>query len=187
MFLICTLLVSCSNNEAANSETGSTEPKIIYEEPLQETPEPQGSAGTDDAGLDNSGVQDNPEVQSSPDAADTVGVDLSGVSDMLAFAQVVIILETPEDYLGETMKIRGNYYPVFFESTQQYHHLLIVGDETQCCQSGIEFMWNGEHTFPDDYPDENAEIEISGVFASYEIPDRTLYYLIVDDITIIER
>jgi len=177
MFLTCALLVSCSNNETANNDTGSTEPKIIYEEPLQESPEPQGNAGTDDdAG------PDSPDVQSSPDAGDTVDVDLSGVGDMLVYAQVVRILETPEEYLGDTMKLRGFYYPIFFESTEQYHHLIIVGDESLCCQAAIEFMWNGEHTFPDDYPDENAEIEIVGVFASYEMLDRTNYYLIVDGI-----
>ena len=41
-------------------------------------------------------------------------------------------------------------------------------DATACCSQGIEFVLAGEHTFPDDYPNENAIITVTGLFDTYQ-------------------
>jgi len=48
------------------------------------------------------------------------------------------------------------------------------------------FIWNGDHIYPDDYPENNTRIEVTGIFDSYEESGNTYYYLGVDDISILE-
>jgi len=58
----------------------------------------------------------------------------------------------------------------------------VIADATACCQQGLEFIWNGAHAYPDDYPEQESEIEITGVFQSYQEGSSTYYYLLVDDV-----
>lgn len=112
-------------------------------------------------------------------------IDLSELSAMLAYSQAVRITETPNDYLGKVIRANGQYYPSYYEQTKLYYHYVTIGDETLCCQAGLEFVWNGERTYPDDYPDEGTRIEVVGVFGSYVELGKTYYYLAVDDVTIL--
>lgn len=129
------------------------------------------------------GCADSGAAQAADEAVD---MDLSGLSSALAYAQVVNILEAPDDYQEQTIKIRGQYYPSYYEPTQHVYHFVVVGDETLCCQAGMEFIWNGSHTYPGDYPEEQTEIEVAGVFGSYEELGVTYYCLTIDDISRIE-
>jgi hypothetical protein len=78
--------------------------------------------------------------------------------------------------------MKGNYYPTYYDQTDQYYHLVLVGDEASCCRMPLEFVWTGSHTFPDDYPLENAEIIIAGVYEQYDELGETYYHLVVDEI-----
>ena len=111
--------------------------------------------------------------------------DLTVLNSIMAYARLAEILENPDDYFGKIIKLRGTYNVSYFEQTDLYYNLVSVGDETSCCQQWLEFVWNGEHSYPDDYPEENTSIEIAGVFGSYEELDQLYYYLAVDDIIIL--
>lgn len=119
--------------------------------------------------------------------SNNIDLDLSELSSMLVYSQVVNILDDPMGYVEKTIKINGQYYASYFESTKQYYHFVVVGDETLCCQSGIEFVWKGEHAYPDDYPENKTDIQLVGVFGSYEELGRTYYSLTVDDIVIVNK
>jgi hypothetical protein len=62
---------------------------------------------------------------------------------------------------------------------------LHIADATTCCSQGLEFIWNGDHVYPDDYPADGTEIELVGVFGTYEELGYTYPYIAVDDIIII--
>ena len=119
------------------------------------------------------------------DSGDGIDVDLSETSSTLTYAQVVQILENPKYYLGKTIRIVGQYFASYFEETDKYYHFVVVGDVSLCCQQGVEFVWSGKHKYPDDYPEEKALIEVTGVFGSYEELGITYYYLAVDEIKIL--
>jgi len=104
----------------------------------------------------------------------------------MVYAQLFNILTDSESYLGKTIKMQGSYYASRSEITDRLYHLVIVNDTSACCEAGIEFIWSGEHTYPDDYPAENARIEVAGIFDSYQMSGQTLYYLAVDDISILQ-
>jgi len=113
-----------------------------------------------------------------------IDVDLTALSSTMVFAEVYNIMLNPNDYTGKTMKMRGTYSSSYNAETGYYYHYVVIADTSACCQQGIGFIWNGDHAYPDDYPEENARIEVIGVFESYKRFDSTYYRLAVDDIAI---
>ena len=210
LFLVCAFLTSCSNVGAAQNEIndpGSQGDLEVAGETVKENNEiansgPQGNsevaagADTDNNDDANSGPQGNPEeagetgTQSdeppeNPAENDAIDLDISQLNNMLVYSQVVSILDDPDKYLEKTIKIKGQYNSLYYEPIQKYCHYVVVGDASLCCQAGIEFIWTGDHTHPDDYPADKKIIEVVGLFSSYEEFDEIYYALTVDDITVL--
>ena len=115
-----------------------------------------------------------------------VDLDLTAMSSTMVYAEVYNIMTYPDDYMGKTIKINGSYNPLYSEDTQQYYHYVIIVDAASCCQSGLEFVWSGEHTYPEDYPEEETKIEVTGIFGSYNELGTEYCYLAVNSITVLE-
>jgi len=115
-----------------------------------------------------------------------IDVDLTTLSSTMIYAEVNNIITNPEDYIGKTIRMSGPYYVSFYDITNLYYHYVIIEDATACCSQGLEFIWSGDHSYPDDYPKEQTKIEVVGVYGSYEELEITYYYLAVDDIFILE-
>ena len=63
----------------------------------------------------------------------------------------------------------GLYYTTYDESTEQYYQFVIIKDATACCQQGMEFVWgDGNHKYPDEYPEQDSEVEVIGTFELYK-------------------
>jgi len=107
-------------------------------------------------------------------------IDLTAMSDTIMYAELSNIIADPSAYEGKTIKLSGLYMANYYEPADRYCHLIIYDG---CCQC-LEFIWNGEHKYPDDYPEEFANIEITGVFEGYEEMGPTCYRLAVDEIVI---
>lgn len=114
--------------------------------------------------------------------AESIDVDLTAMSSTMIYAEVSHMMSNPDTYLGKTIKMSGPYTPSYYAATDFYYHYVVVEDAAACCQQGLEFIWNGDHAYPDDYPEEGTRIEVVGVFDSYEELGETYYYLSVDEI-----
>jgi hypothetical protein len=112
-----------------------------------------------------------------------VDIDLTTMSGTLVYAEVYNIMMRPEEYMGKTIKMSGPYYSSYYDKTDLYYHYVIVEDAAACCQQGLEFIWEGDHAFPDDYPADATRVEVVGEFGSYDELGITYYYRSVDDIT----
>jgi hypothetical protein len=117
-------------------------------------------------------------------ADEGVDVDLTAMSATMVYAEVYNITVSPADYVGKTIKASGLYYPYYYEETGLIYHNIYIADAAACCQQGIEFAWQGEHAYPDDYPAEQARIVISGTFGSYDELGYTYYHIVTDGITV---
>ena len=102
--------------------------------------------------------------------ADTsaVDLDLTALSSTVIYAQVYGMLTEPEDYLGKTVKVAGNYAAFQDEQTGAVYTACMVADALACCSQGIEFVPAGDWRFPEDYPELGAAITVQGTFSSYE-------------------
>jgi len=109
-------------------------------------------------------------------------VDLTLLSSTMIYAQVSNMLANPDEYMGKTIRMNGLYYSSYYDMTKTRYHYVVIEDATACCAQGLEFIWNGKHAYPRDYPEENAKIEIIGVFDSYDELGKTYYYIDIDGI-----
>ncbi len=119
----------------------------------------------------------------SVDANKSVDIDLTALSSTMVYSEVYNMTMMPQDYVGKKIKVGGLYSPSLFEGTGKYYHYVLVADAAACCQQGLEFIWDGEHTYPGDYPGEGSEIQIEGVFSSYEELGEVYYYILTDEIS----
>ena len=108
-----------------------------------------------------------------------VDLDLSVMSGTIVYAQVYNLMYEYETWLGKTIRIAG-YYSAFEDTARGVvYHACVIPDATACCAQGIEFIWAGEHDWPDDYPEEGTQIVVTGRLDVYE-EDGYLYLHLVD-------
>ena len=131
-----------------------------------------------------------PNEQETPDeqpqaSADGVEVDLTVLSSTMVYSEVYNMLYFyPEDYYGKTVKMTGqfNVYQWVDESgvvaDMPVAYACIISDAAACCAEGMEFVLEGDYTYPDDYPELGAEITVIGEFQSYEENEMTWYHLV---------
>ncbi len=109
----------------------------------------------------------------------TVDLDLSKLSGTLVYSQVYNMMYEPETYIGKVIRMSG-YYSAYKDPERNIvYHACVIPDVTACCAQGIEFIRNGEHQWPDDYPEEGTEIIVTGRLETYE-EDGYQYLHLVD-------
>lgn len=120
------------------------------------------------------------------DVVDSEVIDLTGLSNTMVYAEVYNMTMEPEKYMGKTVKMRGIFaaYEDYFQK-DKFYFSVIIPDAAACCESGFEFIWSGEHVYPDDYPEVGEEIEINGVFSSYLIAESPFYYVEAQEIIVV--
>ena len=99
-------------------------------------------------------------------------IDLSGLSVTMLKGELYNIVQSAEDYLGAELKMGGYYYGMSLNEAEPRHYI-IVEPADPCCMQGLELVWPGQETYPEPY----AELEVTGVFSSYEDKGLTYYYL----------
>ena len=130
--------------------------------------------------------QETPEgSEPSQPSAGKVDVDLTVLSSTMVYSEVYNMLYFyPEDYYGKNVKMTGqfNVYQWVDESgivaDMPVAYACIISDATACCAEGVEFVLEGDYTYPDDYPELGTEITVIGEFQSYEENGVTWYHLV---------
>ena len=108
-----------------------------------------------------------------PDTA--VDLALSQMSGTIVYAEIYHLLSNPDPMIGKVIRIRGNYSAFQDPETNKVYLACVVPDATACCAQGIEFVRAGEHTWPEDYPEEGTEITVTGRLDTY--PEDGITYL----------
>ncbi len=114
------------------------------------------------------------ETQSVPKGKD---YDLTTLDSNHVYHALEQLLLKPEDYIGGTIRIKGEYSSVYYNHMQQYYHYILVADHDGCSQM-LEFKWvDGSDLFPDKHPAEGTIIEVVGILESYQDKgDPSIYY-----------
>ena len=183
--ILCLLLAACmtlslcacgkgSEKDAGNDASSSNEKSSASAESIptpkeQETPDEQ---------------QTPEEPEQTQTSADGVDVDLTVLSSTMVYSEVYNMLyNDPAHYLGKTVKARGGFsiYQLVTDGVLQpdpVAYACIIADATACCAEGMEFVPEGDLTYPEDYPELGAEITVIGEFQSYEENGMTWYHLV---------
>lgn len=125
----------------------------------------------------NMGEQEK-ETTESQVSSNGVDVDLTELTSTMVYSEVYQMMVAPEDYLGKTVKMNGSFTVFQNQETGQLYYACVISDATACCSQGIEFALEGDYTYPDDYPKENENITVIGIFNTYEEEGYTYCQLI---------
>ena len=119
------------------------------------------------------------EQSSKSSDGNSVDFDLTNLGPDILYAEVYSMMVFPDQYLGRTIKVAGIFTVYYDEALDKYHFACFVSDAAACCQQGIEFILDGDKAYPSDYPQEGAEITVTGVFGTYE-EDGNTYWALTD-------
>ena len=100
--------------------------------------------------------------------AGSIDFDLTQLSSTMVYSEVYNMMMTPDSYIGKTVKMKGPFTVYQNESGDDYYYTVLISDATACCSQGIEFELAGKHDFPADYPEQGAEITVTGEFQIYQ-------------------
>lgn len=95
-----------------------------------------------------------------------VDMDITKLSDTLAYSQVCNMWNDCEPWLGKTVKLKGVYNSAVDDTTGTFYCSCGIMDATACCSAGFEFTLDGKE-YPTDYPAEGAEITVVGTLDRY--------------------
>lgn len=122
-------------------------------------------------------------VESGFTAGQTVDIDLSVMSSTMIYSEVFNMVLMPDEYEGKNLKIKGNFAVYINKANGNRYYSIIIPDATACCQQGIEFIWQGSHSYPDDYPKIGQEIVVTGIYTNTTTKDDLFYnYMVVTDL-----
>ena len=179
LLAVCMMASLCACGKDSEKDAGNDTPSSDVEvsAPTESIPAPN--------------EQETPDEQQTPEepeqtqtSADGVDVDLTVLSSTMVYSEVYNMLYFyPEDYYGKTVKANGIFaiYQMVVDGVTQpdpVAYACIIADATACCAEGMEFVLEGDYTYPDDYPELGAEITVIGEFQSYEENGMTWYHLV---------
>lgn len=146
--------------------------------------------------IDNSGLQaateakntvesDNTVVECPPGRIETtttpapskVDLDLTKMSATMIYSTIFDMLVMAEDYIDKNIKLSGWFETYTDPQTDEMYYAVVVPDATACCQQGLEFVWKGNHTYPDDFPKPGQDITVTGIYKLIETDGVTYTYL----------
>lgn len=107
------------------------------------------------------------KTKTSTDAGD-VDLDLTQMSSPMIYSTVFNMLIMPDEYENKNIKVKGNFEVYENSASGERNYAILIPDATACCQQGIEFVWEGQHSYPHDYPEIGQEITIIGVYTVTE-------------------
>lgn len=104
-------------------------------------------------------------TQTSVPSADGVDIDLTAMSGTMVYSEVLNMQQKPDDYYGKIVKMQGPFNVTELDNNRYF--ACVIKDATACCATGIEFEWEGDHSYPEDYPKPDTEITVTGEFTTY--------------------
>ena len=146
--------------------------------------------------IDNSGLQaaaaekntvasENTVVECPPGRIETattpapskVDLDLTKMSATMIYSTIFDMLIMPENYVDKNIKLSGWFETYTDPQTGEMYYAVVVPDATACCQQGLEFVWKGNHTYPDDFPKPGQNITVTGIYKMIENDGISYNYL----------
>jgi hypothetical protein len=110
-------------------------------------------------------------------APSKVDLDLTKMSATMIYSTMFDMLVMPEDYVEKNIKVSGWFETYTDPQTSELYYAVVVPDATACCQQGLEFVWKGEHKYPEDFPEVGADITVTGLYKLIENDGITYNYL----------
>ena len=104
-------------------------------------------------------------------------VDLTTLSSTMVYSEVYNMMTEPDKYMGKKVRMEGAF--AVYEGEDRNYYACLISDATACCSQGIEFVLEGDYSYPEDYPEQGTEITVVGTFDKY-YEDDILYCQLIN-------
>ena len=97
---------------------------------------------------------------------ENVDIDMTVMSATMVYSEIFNMMLEPESYAGKSIKLDGWFSGYENPSNGKVYTMCVVPDATACCSEGIEFILADREnlSYPEDYPEEEEDITIIGVY-----------------------
>ena len=175
--LTITFSVGCASNSSdkvQSKSSGNSSDQVNVEELARKRAEAESKAAAlaakakgNQASIANKAPQ-NASSETQP--VNKVDLDLTVLSPTMLLAEVQNIGEKYYEYEDKVIKISGRFNSFVYEGNNKRYYQCVLSDACCSFESGIglEFEWAGNHTYPEDYPDIQDPITVTGRFTVYE-------------------
>ena len=160
------LVTGCGDSGSSGAGGNPNNVKDVLQERIDEA---EGKTETTRAQSDIAFYNENEEPET-PDIYSTEGVDidLTQMSGTMLYSQVNYMMYKPEEFVGQSVMVPGTFSAVYSEEEGRYYFGCLVRDRAACCVLGVEFELPEELSYPEDYPEEEEEITVLGIFDTYK-------------------
>ena len=153
LVLISLLLLSCKGKDKTNT------------------------AGIEAAATAKAASQPVASTDSTTVVSDKIDLDLTKMSATMIYSTMFDMLVMPEDYIEKNIKVKGWFETYTDPYCGELYYAVVVPDATACCQQGLEFVWPGDHKYPEDFPQAGADITVTGIYKLIENDGISYNYL----------
>ena len=163
LFIIvtCISLTSCGSSSEAGMRQENLSPTVndILDEKTSES--------NTDSSPEAEPEKDTSEAASDEASSETslIDIDLTVLNATMVYSQVYDMVVYPENYIGQMVKMSGQF--AIYEGAERNYYACLIADATECCQQGLEFVLVGDPVYPDEYPELGSDITVAGVFDMY--------------------
>ena len=166
--LLSLVLASCLALAGCGTPAGSAPAQSLPSPAPQSTPAPENTPTPQSAPAT--------EEESGPASADgQPQVDLTQMGANMVYAVVYQMTLDPAAYEGQRIRVAGEYYSA--PGPKKTYFFIYVSDAAACCSQGLEFVLEGDPLYPEDYPEEGAQVVLTGTLETYtEEGDPSLYF-----------
>lgn len=168
IMMMVVMLTGCGNtdskvNQVIQNQMQEADNKNSQNESTKETEEDKSSEISEK--LPTEVVTDNNTKGRTTDG--NVDVDLTKLSSTMVYSEVYNMMYTPENYIGKTVKMSGMFVAYTNQDQSQFYPAVIIADATACCSQGLEFVLEGNPSYPEGYPEIETDITVIGTFETY--------------------
>lgn len=112
---------------------------------------------------------------------ENVDIDMTVMSATMVYSEIFNMMLEPESYAGKSIKLDGWFSGYEDPSNGKVYTMCVVPDATACCSEGIEFILADREnlSYPEDYPEEEEDITIIGVYDAVG-DEEDAYYALQD-------
>ena len=168
IMMMVVMLTGCGNTDSKvdqviRNQMQEADNKNSQSESTKETEEDKSSEISEK--LPTEVVTDNNTEGRTTDG--NVDVDLTKLSSTMVYSEVYNMIYTPENYIGKTVKMSGMFVAYTNQDQSQFYPAVIIADATACCSQGLEFVLEGNPSYPEGYPEMETDITVIGTFETY--------------------
>jgi len=94
-----------------------------------------------------------------------IDLDLTMMSETMVYGIMFDVIASPERYVGQRMRLPGEYEGFKDAVTGEVEHTIIFFDSSGCCEVDMNFTLDETYVYPQDYPRSGRKMTLVGVLS----------------------